>query len=71
MTWDGLLAFLRTQSPLHAYHQKYPEDCDRPEGDIAARFVRQLKEETGMECKGSDPLDVEWPVALILVKKAY
>jgi trans-aconitate 3-methyltransferase len=70
MTWDGLLAFLHTQSPLHAYHEKYPEDRNRGDGNIAERFVRQLKEETGEVCKGSDPVDVEWPLALILVKKS-
>jgi trans-aconitate 3-methyltransferase len=47
------------------YHEKYPEDRNRPDGNIAERFVDQLKEETGEVCKGSDPVDVEWPLALI------
>lgn len=74
MTWDDLFAYLHTFSALHTFHEKYPADLQRPEGDIAARFLKQLKEhvakEEGSELPGdSDSIDVEWPLALILARR--
>lgn len=74
MTWDDLLAYLRTFSSLHTYHQKYPDDLKRSDGDIAARFCNKLKAEVAQyENRDADAIpeeiDVEWPVALILARR--
>ena len=74
MTWGGLLAYLRTFSSLHTFHEKYPDDLKRPDGDIAARFLNGLKyhaaENDGGDIpKDADKVDVEWPVALILARR--
>ncbi|KAI0316598.1 hypothetical protein OF83DRAFT_1125935 [Amylostereum chailletii] len=71
MTWDDLLAYFRTFSSLHTYLERYPDDAQNPDGDIAFRFWRTLKEKTAQEDHG-DPefIDVEWPMALMMVKKA-
>ena len=73
MTWDDLLAYFRTFSSLHTYHEKHPEDLQNPDGDIAVRFRQSLKElvaKEGGAVENSDHIDVEWPLALILAKKA-
>ena len=70
------MGYFRTWSPLHTFHEKYPEDLGRPEGDIATRFWRRLKEEVarveGREeaPRDEDVVDIEWPLALMLARKA-
>jgi hypothetical protein len=57
---------------LHTYHERYPEDLERPEGHIAQRFWKNLKERVeseGGSVRDEDQVDIEWPLALILVKK--
>ena len=74
MTWDDLLAYLRTFSSLHTFHEKYPDDLKAPEGDLAIRFVNRLKadvarnEQTEVENVPSE-IDIEWPLALILARR--
>ncbi|KAI0330664.1 S-adenosyl-L-methionine-dependent methyltransferase [Cubamyces sp. BRFM 1775] len=75
MSWEELLGYFRTWSPLHTFHEKHPEDLQREDGDIAVRFWRKLKEEVaraeGKEVpKDEDPVDIEWPLALILARRA-
>ena len=75
MTWEELMCYFRTWSPLHTYHEKYPEDLERADGDIATRFWRKLKEEVarveGKEVPRDDEtIDIEWPLALIFARKA-
>ncbi|KAI0826705.1 S-adenosyl-L-methionine-dependent methyltransferase [Trametes gibbosa] len=75
MTWEELLGYFRTWSPLHTFHEKFPEDLQRPDGDIAVRFWQDLKAEVaraeGKEVpQDADPIDIEWPLAMILAKKA-
>ena len=75
MSWEELLGYFRTWSPLHTFHEKHPEDLKREDGDIAVRFWRKLKEEVaraeGKEVpKDEDPIDIEWPLALILARRA-
>lgn len=66
MTWEDLQAYLHTFSSLHTYHEKYPQDKENPEGDIATRFFNTLKKETGEP----EYIDVEWPMAVMLVKRS-
>ncbi|TFK93422.1 S-adenosyl-L-methionine-dependent methyltransferase [Polyporus arcularius HHB13444] len=76
LTWAELMGYFRTWSPLHTYHEKYPEDLERPDGDIATRFWRTLKEEVARVekkteiPKDEDIVEIEWPLALILARKA-
>jgi trans-aconitate 3-methyltransferase len=65
MTWDDLLSYFQTWSSLHTYRERYPEDSSNPEGDISVRFWKKLKGDK----KKEDEIVVEWPVAMILVKK--
>jgi hypothetical protein len=67
MTWIDLQQYLHTWSSLHTYHERYPEDLERPEGDIAARFWKSLK--NGVGAKDQDTVEIEWPLALILVRR--
>jgi trans-aconitate 3-methyltransferase len=66
MTWDDLHAYFRTFSSLHTFLERFPEDQKNPEGDIADRFLKTLKKETGE----ATHIDIEWPMALMLVKRA-
>ena len=74
MSWEDVLAYLRTFSALHTFHEKYPDDLQSPEGDIAVRFLNSLKadvarnEQTNVEGIPSE-VDVEWPLALILARR--
>jgi SAM-dependent methyltransferase len=72
MSWANLLSYLHTWSSLHTYHQQYPSDLERPDGDVSKRFWMSLKHRVGSEgggMKDEDLVDIEWPVALMLVKK--
>jgi len=72
VTWANLHSYFRTWSCLHTYHERYPEDRDRPDGDIAARFFKALKDgvkEQGGAVDDNDDIDVEWPVALIMARR--
>ncbi|KAF9513084.1 hypothetical protein BS47DRAFT_1344601 [Hydnum rufescens UP504] len=71
MTWRELENYLRTWSALHTFHAKHPEDRDHADGDIVQRFMRRLKEGVTDELKSpSDQVEVESPLALIMIKKA-
>jgi trans-aconitate 3-methyltransferase len=78
LTWTNLLAYFRTMSPLHAFHELYPEDRERSDGDLAVRFWRRLREGAASGAGGSNEgvmvgeeegVDIEFPVALILVRR--
>ena len=74
MTWEDLLAYLRTFSSLHTFHEKYPEDLKRPEGDLAVRFWKSLQADVARsEEKSVDDIapeiDIEWPLAVILARR--
>ncbi|KAF9219081.1 hypothetical protein BS17DRAFT_437328 [Gyrodon lividus] len=74
MSWTNLYSYLRTCSALHTFLEKNPEDKLRPEGDICMRFWKSLmssaEEQDGVKVEVEDNLEVEWPLALIMVKKA-
>ncbi|KAG1796066.1 S-adenosyl-L-methionine-dependent methyltransferase [Suillus plorans] len=74
MTWDDLLSYLNTWSSLHTFRQHNPTDAENPRGDVAMRFWKDLKEgaerEDGRAVEGHDEVDIEWPVAMIMVKRA-
>ncbi|KAG2100251.1 hypothetical protein BD769DRAFT_1510186 [Suillus cothurnatus] len=74
VTWDDLLSYLNTWSPLHTFHQLNPTDAEIPRGDIAVGFWKDLKEgaerEDGRTVEGHDEVDIEWPLALMMVKRA-
>ncbi|KAI0075590.1 S-adenosyl-L-methionine-dependent methyltransferase [Panus rudis PR-1116 ss-1] len=72
-TWNDLLGYLRTYSSLHTYHEAHPEDLKNPEGDIAVRFWKSLRQHVatqGGKADETDEIDIEWPVAVILAKRA-
>ena len=71
MSWDDLMSYLRTFSALHTFHEKYPDDLRRSDGDIAVRFLNRLRDEVASQ-KGEagEEIDVEWPLALILARRA-
>jgi len=72
MSWGGGFAgYLRTYSSLQRYHAAFPDDCERADGDIAVRFRRALMDAAGLPA-GADAalVEVEWPLALVLVRKA-
>ncbi|TDL15182.1 S-adenosyl-L-methionine-dependent methyltransferase [Rickenella mellea] len=90
MTWEGFETYIRSASSLHNYQERFPDDLNRADGDIATRFIRQLKEQMdvedagisktkdetkpshqdGAEDSGEGDVTVEWPLALLLVKRA-
>jgi hypothetical protein len=74
MTWNDLLSYLNTWSSLHTFRQRNPMDAENPRGDIAVRFWKDLMEGAGREdgraVEGHDEVDIEWPLALIMVKRA-
>ncbi|KAG8221392.1 hypothetical protein J3R82DRAFT_1570 [Butyriboletus roseoflavus] len=74
MTWDDLYGYLRTASALHTFLEQHPEDKVRPDGDIAVRFWKSLlsgaSAQDGVTIQAEEEVEVEWPLALILVKKA-
>ena len=74
-TWAGVLGYLRTFSALHNFHEAHPEDIQRPEGDIAEQFWRELRErvaqDKGKEVEGEEEeVEIEWPMALLLARRA-
>ncbi|KAJ7224230.1 hypothetical protein GGX14DRAFT_424756 [Mycena pura] len=73
MTWgDGLNGYLRTFSSLHRYHEAFPDDLTRADGDIATRFLRSLMAAAQVPLgeKGeAQEVEVEWPLALVVARK--
>lgn len=106
--WIDILAYMRTASALHSYHERFPEDLHKPDdsrfleqdladvsnardakvdlasvkgGDIAIRFWKNLRQnvqkEIGEAKDGEvdsgvgvfDKVTVEWPVAMLLVRR--
>ena len=72
MSWDDFLSLLYTASALHTFHERFPEDREHSDGDIAVRFLKRLREATqSEEGQGSEEgVEVEWPLALILGRRA-
>lgn len=74
MTWADLRQYFQTWSSLHTFRERHPEDAKDPRGDISERFWLDLKEGTerdlGKSVGEEGQVDVEWPLALLLVKKA-
>ncbi|KAJ7623185.1 S-adenosyl-L-methionine-dependent methyltransferase [Roridomyces roridus] len=74
MTWGGagLHGYLKTFSALQSYHEAFPEDLERADGDIATRFLRTLMEKAevplGEEGENAT-VEVEWPLALVIARK--
>ncbi|KAF7370564.1 S-adenosyl-L-methionine-dependent methyltransferase [Mycena sanguinolenta] len=74
MTWGGagLHGYLNTFSALHKYHETFPEDLQRSDGDIATRFLRSLmagaQVPEGPEGEAQE-VEVEWPMALVVARK--
>ncbi|KAI1798269.1 S-adenosyl-L-methionine-dependent methyltransferase [Ganoderma leucocontextum] len=75
LTWEELKGYLYSASALHTFNERNPEDVRRPGGDLATRFCMALKEEVaradGKEIpKDEDTVDIEWPLTLLLARKA-
>lgn len=66
-TWESLEAYLRTLSSVHTWVREHPEDSEAEGGDIVTRFLKVLKDGVG---EGVEELVAEWPLTLILAKKA-
>lgn len=74
MTWHDLYGYFRTASALYTFLERHPEDEMRPEGDIGMRFWKSLlsgaSAQDGVAVRAEEEVEVEWPLALILVKRA-
>lgn len=74
MTWHDLHGYFRTSSALHTFLERHPEDAKQPEGDLAMRFWKSLlrgaSAQDGTMVQPEDVIEVEWPLALVLVKRA-
>ncbi|KAH7890649.1 S-adenosyl-L-methionine-dependent methyltransferase [Phlebopus sp. FC_14] len=74
MTWSDLYGYFLSYSALHTFLKHHPEDKLNPDGDISMRFWKSLMtlagEQDGVEVDGKDNVDVEWPLALIMARKA-
>jgi SAM-dependent methyltransferase len=74
MTWNDLLSYINTWSSLHTFRLRNPTDAEKPRGDIAVRFWKDLMEgaerEDGRTVEGHDEVDIELPLAMIMVKRA-
>lgn len=74
MTWNDLYEYFRTASAFHTFLERNPEDRERPEGDIAMRFWKDLMNgvaaQEGVAVQPEEEVEVEWPLALIMVKRA-
>ncbi|KAH9922130.1 S-adenosyl-L-methionine-dependent methyltransferase [Fomitopsis serialis] len=71
-TWAGMLAYLQTFSALHTMKAKVPEAAD-----VEVRFWRKLREEVarlegkdGGEAGEGEEVEVEWPMAVLLARRA-
>jgi SAM-dependent methyltransferase len=74
MSWNDLLSYINTWSSLHTFRLRNPADAENPRGDIAVRFWKDLMEgaerEDGRTVEGHDEVDIELPLAMIMVKRA-
>lgn len=72
LTWKGVDNYLRTWSPLVAYWDAHPEDKMNKDGDIVKRFARQLKDGVSEElgAPARDEVELEWPMALVMIRKS-
>ncbi|KIY61808.1 S-adenosyl-L-methionine-dependent methyltransferase [Cylindrobasidium torrendii FP15055 ss-10] len=72
-TWEGLREYLRTFSSLHDFLASHPMDKKNARGDIAERFIQSLMDSAYLQDRVrpnlDDPLMIEWPVSLLLLKK--
>ncbi|CAK5268425.1 unnamed protein product [Mycena citricolor] len=68
----SLHSYLRTFSALHRYHEAFPDDLAKgTNGDIAARFLRQLMAHAQIPAGPSgatQEVQVEWPLALVVAR---
>ena len=71
--FDGLSAM--GFSALHNFHERYPEDLKRADGDIAVRFLRSLQADIARDENKTadevtaDEVDIEFPLAVILARR--
>ncbi|CAE6415610.1 unnamed protein product [Rhizoctonia solani] len=75
LTWDAFSSYLRTWSSLHDYLVKHPDDKDSEGRDIVDRLAKEVYEKgeilPNTDAKAwKDGFVAEWPLALLLVKKA-
>lgn len=68
------MGYLRTFSSLHTFLERNPKDSENAEGDVAERFWKSLmqaaaKHDGKPAYKPDDEVAIEWPVAMLLVKK--
>lgn len=74
MSWHDLYAYFRTASALHTFLEQNPEDAVRLEGDLGMRFWRALmrsaEAQDGVAVRPEEEVEVEWPLALIIARRA-
>lgn len=61
VTWEGFEDYLRSYSSLHTYHERFPEDQSRADGDIVTRFIATLKSKMDEADRASSALHPEHP----------
>ena len=73
MSWAYLLGYFRTWSALHTFKERHPRDLEHPDGPLEVRFWNALREGAGRAAGGQvtpNTVEVEWPVAMVLARKA-
>ncbi|KAF9219080.1 S-adenosyl-L-methionine-dependent methyltransferase [Gyrodon lividus] len=70
MSWDDLLGYFRTWSALHTFKEQNPSDAENSDGPLEVRFWNALREGAAKAGGLRDEIEVEWPVAMILARKA-
>jgi hypothetical protein len=74
MAWSDLLQYFKTSSALRNFHDRHPEDLERPDGDISERLllqlVRSVEEREGRQITPeTDQIQVGWPLGLLQARK--
>ncbi|KAG6370480.1 S-adenosyl-L-methionine-dependent methyltransferase [Boletus reticuloceps] len=72
MSWEDLLGYFHTWSALHTFKERHPSDAAHPDGPLEVRFWKALREGAARSTEGGlpDQVEVEWPVAMVLARKA-
>lgn len=70
MSWEDLLGYFRTWSALHTFEERNPSDAMHPDGPLEVRFWKALREGAAQAGRVPDKVEVEWPVAMVLARKA-
>lgn len=69
MSWESIGQMMRTLGAVFNYLKAHPDDTVHQDGDLAARFTRQLKLEANNAGLLGNEVEVNWALGLVLIKK--